>query len=380
MKTAQLQNHKKIALTTGLVAITTVFLTLKSGVLAQEASNPFIPNSDSTTENTRIQPVLFDTTDATNTIAQNQVALTAIPPRLGDDGSLKAAPGEKLQVQLRVRNISEKSVSVVTSVQDFLLDQDGQTPIPIDDNVSNRWSLASWLTISPTEHTIGPKSTVGISVLIEIPKDALPGGHYAMVLHEPGKSTNNNNLVIEDIRNGSNTAINQRVGTLLYVVVEGPINEEAYVRDFKFPSFSEYGPVPFEFTVENNSDVHITPQMSVEIYNVLNQKIETITIDQKNIFPLSSRKFANSWDRIWGWGLYKAKLTMSYGSMGSIVVANSSFWLLPLKIIIAGITILLTFLLTGIAIKKHLKHKQALEEKRIAELEAQIEELQSNEK
>lgn len=377
MKTAQLQNYKKIALSTGIVAITTIFITLKSGVLAQGASNPFVPNPDSTTGATQIQPVISGPTNSNNTIAQDQIALTAIPPRIGDDGSLKAAPGEKLQIQLRVRNISEKSVSVVTSVQDFLLDQDGETPIPIDDNVSNRWSLASWLTISPTEHIIGSKSTVGISVLIEIPEDALPGGHYAMVLHEPGGSVNNN-LVIEDINNGSNTAINQRVGTLLYVIVEGPINEEAYVRDFRFPQFSEYGPVPFEFTVENNSDLHITPQMSVEIFNLLNQKIETIAIDQKNIFPLSSRKFANSWDRIWGWGLYKAKLTMSYGSMGSIVVANSSFWLLPIKLIIAGLTILLTFLLSGLAIRKHLKHKQVLEEKRIAELESQIEELQSN--
>ncbi len=378
MKTAQLHTHKKIAISTGLVAVMSVFLTLNSGVLAQEASNPFVPTTPATDE-AQIQPVLYDATDATKTIAQEQIALTAIPPRLGDDGSLKAAPGEKIQVQIRVRNISEKPVSIVTSAQDFLLDEDGQTPVPIDDTVSNRWSLASWLTISPTEHRIAAKSTVGINVLIEVPQDALPGGHYAMVLHEPGERSVNNNLVIENASNGSSTAINQRVGTLLYVTVEGPINEEAYVRDFKFPSFSEYGPVPFEFTVENNSDIHITPQMSVEIFNLLGQRIETITIDQKNIFPLTSRNFTGSWDRIWGWGLYKAKLTMSYGSMGSIVVANSSFWLIPLKVLIAGLTILLALILSGLAIKKHLQHKKNLEEKRIAELEAQIEEMQSNE-
>lgn len=378
MKTAQLHTHKKIAISTGLVAVMSVFLTLNSGVLAQEASNPFVPTTPATDE-AQIQPVLYDATDATKTIAQEQIALTAIPPRLGDDGSLKAAPGEKIQVQIRVRNISEKPVSIVTSAQDFLLDEDGQTPVPIDDTVSNRWSLASWLTISPTEHRIAAKSTVGINVLIEVPQDALPGGHYAMVLHEPGERSVNNNLVIENVSNGSSTAINQRVGTLLYVTVEGPINEEAYVRDFKFPSFSEYGPVPFEFTVENNSDIHITPQMSVEIFNLLGQRIETITIDQKNIFPLTSRNFTGSWDRIWGWGLYKAKLTMSYGSMGSIVVANSSFWLIPLKVLIAGLTILLALILSGLAIKKHLQHKKNLEEKRIAELEAQIEEMQSNE-
>ena len=377
MKTAQLHTHKKIAISTGLVAVMSVFLTLNSGVVAQEASNPFVPTAQ-TNESAQAVPTLYTETAAPSNV-QEQIALTAIPPRLGDDGSLKAAPGEKIQVQIRVRNISEKPVSIVTSAQDFLLDADGQSPVPIDDNVSNRWSLASWMTVSPTEHRIAAKSTVGINVLIEVPKDALPGGHYAMVLHQPGERSVNNNLVIEDVTNGSSTAINQRVGTLLYVTVEGPINEEAYVRDFAFPSFSEYGPVPFEFTAENNSDVHITPQMSVEIFNVLGQRIDTITIDQKNIFPLTSRNFTGSWDRIWGWGLYKAKLTMSYGSMGSIVVANSSFWLIPLKVLIAGLTILLALILIGLAIKKHLQHKMNLEEKRIAELEAQIEEMQSNE-
>ncbi|GIK83381.1 MAG: hypothetical protein BroJett025_00030 [Patescibacteria group bacterium] len=365
MNTAQIKKHK-IIITTGFIAISTVFLSLNPGAFAQSVSNPFIPNTVTSDESQPIPELISETADS----PQKEIALTAIPPRLGDDGSLKAAPGEKLQIQLRVRNISEQPISVITSAQDFVLDSDGETPVPIDDATSNRWSLASWLTITPTEHTIGSKSTAGINVLVEIPEDALPGGHYAMVLHEPGNRASTG---------GSNTAINQRVGTLLYVIVDGPINEEAYVRDFSFPKFSEYGPVPFGFTVENNSDVHITPQMSVEVYDILGRKVETIGIEPKNIFPLTSRDFTGQWDRVWGWGLYKAKLTMSYGSAGAIVVTNTSFWLLPIKVIIAVMTILLGLLLAGLAVKRHLKHKKSIEEKRIAELEEQIEKMQSNE-
>lgn len=374
MNTAQQKNYKNIALTTGLVFVSTVFLSFKSGALAQTTSNPFIPTE---TENVVLEPtaepVLYDETDATRTIAQDQISLTAIPPRLGDDGSLTAAPGEKIQVQIRVRNISEQPVSVITSAQDFILDVDGETPIAIDDSASNRWSLASWLTITPTEHQIPSKSTVGINVLIEVPEDALPGGHYAMILHEPGETTDEYSVT----NSGSGAAINQRVGTLLYVVVDGPINEEAYIRDFTFPSFTEYGPVPFNFTVENNSDVHITPQMSVEIYNLFNQKVETIAVEPKNIFPLYSRDFNGQWDRIWGWGLYKAKLTMSYGSTGSIVVANTSFWLLPLKIILAGFALLMILAFIAFSIKRHLNHRKKMDEQRIKELESQIEEMQT---
>jgi len=373
MKTARPNNHKNIIITASFIAATSIFLSIKTGAFAQNVSNPFVPT---TTTKEEIEPTLFDATDASRTIAQDQIALTAIPPRLGDDNSLKAAPGEKIQVQLRVRNISDQPVSVVTSAKDFILDVDGETPVSIDDSSSNRWSLASWLTITPTEHNIASKSTVGINVLIEVPEDALPGGHYAMVLHEPGETANSDEFSV-DKNNGSGAAINQRVGTLLYVVVEGPINEEAYVRDFSFPGFTEYGPVPFDFSVENNSDIHITPQMSVEIFNLFNQKIETIAVDAKNIFPLSSRDFTGQWDRVWGWGYYKAKLTMSYGSEGSIVVANTTFWLLPLKVVLSAIILLMILIIITYSIKRHLNHRKEMSEKKIQDLEIQIEEMQS---
>lgn len=366
MKTAQLKNFKKIALITGLVAVLSLFLSVKPAVKAQTTSNPFIsepPTQDSTLTT---QP---DATQNTTIADPDMISLTAIPPRLGEDGTIRGEPGEKIQVQLRLRNTSNKTVNVVTSAQDFIISEDGETPVSVDDTTSNRWSLASWLTISPTEHVIPANSTVGINVLVEVPQDALPGGHYAMVLHEPTGEVRGDEAVA--------SAINQRVGTLIYLVVEGPINEEAYVRDFTFPEFSEYGPVPFNFVVENNSDVHITPQMSVEIFNIFNQKVETIPVTTKNIFPLTSRNFDGQWERIWGLGLYNAKLTMSYGSSGAIVVANTSFWLLPIKIIIATITIILTIFFLIIAIKRHLEHKRKVDEKRIKELEAEIEELQS---
>lgn len=390
----QRKYKKSLLFVACLFLITTAVFTantdfVPSNVFAQSASNPFLTTQtkpilqptilgETNTQNTTTTQ-LSQTTPANLIVPQDstdaplvnpaEISLTAIPPRLGDDGTLKAKPGEKLQVQLRVSNTSEKPVVIATSAHDFILDSDGETPVTVEENTTNRWSLASWLTLTPTFQTVPAKATVGVNVLIEIPKDALPGGHYAMIVHEPN---------LQGTESNTNTAINQRVGSLLYVIVEGPINEEAYIRDFHFPSFSEYGPVPFSYTVENNSDVHIAPQMSVEIYTFFNKKVDTIAIETKNIFPLSSRDFSGNWERIWGWGLYKAKVTMSYGSSGSIVIANTSFWLLPIKIIIAAFTLILGFLLAILAIKRHLKHKKTTEEKRIAELEAQIEEMQSS--
>lgn len=375
MKPARKKNILKLA---GVVALSTAVVVLTPYVRAQEASNPFVPTpaSEEFTPPLLLEEVEEITDKSVLEVSATEaplteISLTAIPPRLGDDGSLSGAPGEVLQVQLRVRNLTEETVPVVTTVQDFILDPDGETPVGINDDVSNRWSLANWVTLTPTEHSIAPKETIGINAVIQIPADALPGGHYAMVLHEPGLGDGEGA--------GASSAVNQRVGTLLYVIVEGPINEEAYVRDFQFPGFSEYGPVPFQFTVENNSDIHITPQINVEIYNAFNQKVDTIQIEPKNIFPLYSRNFTGAWDRVWGFGIYKAKLTMSYGSAGQIVVANTSFWLLPIKIVIAIITAILTLLLIIFSVKRHLRHRVEEDEKRIRELEEQLQSMNAGE-
>ncbi len=312
------------------------------------------------------------TTVFAQTESNSNIALTAIPPRLGENGELKVAPGEKLQVQLRVKNISAQPISTVTKAIDFIIGEDGETPIAVDSNVSNRWSLSKWLTITPTESSIAPKQTAGFNVLIEVPKDALPGGHYAMILHQPQVSKNP-----FTINNNSESSIEQRVGTLLYVIVDGAVNEEAYLHNFTVPNFTEYGPVNFSYTVENNSDVHIAPQMNIEIFSLFNKKVDTIKVSPKNIFPLTSRNFSAQWNRVWGAGYYKAKLTMSYGSQGAIVVANATFWLLPIKLIIAGLVTILIIVILTISIKKHLNHRAKMDQEKIAELEKKLQEINS---
>ncbi len=307
---------------------------------------------------------LAQDTDAT-------VGLTAIPPRVGDQDQIKLAPGSKEQVQLRIRNNSTVPITIFTQARDFVLDIDGETPIAIEtDEAANRWSLASWLVITPVEQVVQPQTTVATTVLIEVPEDALPGGHYAMVTHQP--------TTPGSVQGGAASAVSQKVGSLFYVVVDGPINEEAFIRDFTFPTLTEMGPVPFSFVIDNQSDIHITPRLSVELYNVFNQKIETIELESKNIFPLLSREFSGEWRRIWGQGYYTAKLIMSYGEQGNIALATTHFWLFPIKIVLALIITFLTLVAIGISIRRHLLHKRQNNEQVIKELEEKVAHLQGD--
>ncbi|NCN23884.1 MAG: hypothetical protein GW945_00110, partial [Candidatus Pacebacteria bacterium] len=145
------------------------------------------------------------------------MTITAIPPRVGEEGTLRLTPGEKTQTDVRVRNSTDKEITINSSVIDFIVDEDGVTPIPLDgsENIDNRWSLSSWVALVPSEQVVQPNETVGLAVVIDTPIDALPGGHYAMVTHQPVAGT------LELEKGGAGSGINQRVGTLLYAIVEG---------------------------------------------------------------------------------------------------------------------------------------------------------------
>lgn len=306
------------------------------------------------------------------TLGSESITLTAIPPRLGDDLSLKVAPGEKLQATVKIRNNSTKAFTINTAIDDFIIGDDGETPIVVTEDVDYRWSLKNWLILAPDFQVLQPRQTGIINVIIDVPADALPGGHYAMITHKPV------GLNGEKFQDSASSLISQRVGTLLYVLVEGPINEEAFVRDFKFPNFTEYGPVPFSFTVDNQSDLHIKPEISIEIYNLLGIKVDTIAIESKNVFPMVSRTFDGEWDAVWGTGFYRAKLVMAYGTGGQVAIVNTAFWLLPITLVIAGLVVILTLLIIFIAVRRHLIHRKEHEKERMQMLEEKIARLESD--
>lgn len=296
--------------------------------------------------------------------AQTNITLTAIPPRLGENFQLTGAPGDTIQTSIQVVNETSQPVPIQTEVEDFIVDEDGSTPIPIQEETSSRWSLKNWLTVSPSTQVIQPGQAATINLIITVPPDALPGGHYAMIMHSPSLD--------QPGQGATQSRTNQRVGTLVYFVVEGPINEEAFVRNFEWPFFTEYGPVPYSFIIENVSDIHISPQVGIEITNWLGQPVDELVVESRNIFPFVPREIQGQWDRQLGIGWYQATLTMSYGQGGQIAVARTGFWLFPLRLILAGLFGLLVGLALVIWFRRTVVKRNQANKQRIKALETEL--------
>ena len=275
-----------------------------------------------------------------NTVrAQSAYGVTAIPPRL----EFTVTPGKAVTSTIKVRNESSTTRVITTSVKDYIVTDDKGTPIQIDEKVSNRWSAASWVQISPTQLRLQPGETKNISVSIVAPDNALPGGHYAMVLH---------NAANEAALSQTGATMQANVGTLLYITVPGAINENARISKFEAPSFSEYGPITFNSTVANFSDIHIAPKGMINITNMLGGQTANLELANTNIFPETSRNYTNILERKWLFGRYKAQFLASYGTTGQAIAATIFFWVIPWKLILLIITIIVLITLIIILNKK----------------------------
>lgn len=296
-------------------------------------------------------------------------SIVAIPPRL----QLSADPGTTAWEVIKFRNNSDTEQTIKVTIKDFIVTDVKGTPVFVEEEVSGRWSLASWLTVKPSRVLVPPKETRSFTLTASIPLDALPGGHYAAVIYEPAE-IGQVGRTGEGAQTGG-AAIAGDVGTLVYLTVAGPITEDALVRRFEAPRFSEYGPIPFLTEIVNQSDVHIRPLGAIEITNVLNKKVASLELEDRNIFPGTSIIYQNLWDKKWLFGRYKAILNASYGEQGNVLTATIFFWVIPWKVVAAVALAIIILILLIILIRRLIKRRQEELEEKLAEEEKEVEEL-----
>ena len=297
-------------------------------------------------------------------LAQSALGLSAIPPRL----EIEANPGQVVSKQIKVRNESKVEKIISTFARDFIVVDDKGTPVQLEttDSSVNRWAASSWIQISPSQLKLKPGETKSLTLTIITPDNALPGGHYAVILHSP-----DNDVVIDK----TGAAIQTNVGTLVYVTVSGNIKQNAKIKDFTAPVFSEYGPIDFKSAITNLSDIHITPAGSIIIKNMLGGKTAQLALDQTNIFPYTSHDFTNTLNKKWLFGRYSAQINAAYGTTGQVVTASLVFWVIPwtLLILVTIALILVTIIIT--LLRQKSKNQPDFSTTKVEEFEQELNDL-----
>jgi len=274
-------------------------------------------------------------------------AITITPPTL----SFTVKPGDKSEGKLGIMNDSNEDILFSVIAYDMIVQDEHGTPeiLPPGTINTNKYSASSWIGVDAPELLVKAHSRGDIGYFMQVPADAGAGGHYAAVLYRPKRI---------ETANGSGAAINTQLATLVYFDVAGAIKENATVKSFKAPGFSEYGPVKMDAEITNNGDTHIKPIGTFKVKNMLGKVIATKEISEGNIFPGGiSRIYEQAVGKKWMLGRYEATFMATYGRANNLpLVATVAFWVFPWKIALLVLVLIVAAVLGVMYMKKN-KHK-----------------------
>src|ERR1035437_10607761 len=94
----------------------------------------------------------------------------------------KLNPGDRAQGFTKIINRSAVPLTFKVAVRDYVvLDTLGTPTLLPPDTLSDKYSAAAWIGITPETFTLQPEATQIINYYIQVPTTARPGGHYAAI-------------------------------------------------------------------------------------------------------------------------------------------------------------------------------------------------------
>jgi len=199
--------------------------------------------------------------------------------------------------------------------------------------------LASWFNL-PKSVTLKPKEQKQVPFTIEIPKNAPPGGHFAVIWWGTASP------------DAKEVAIVTRAGILVFLQVSGKINEKGEVIEFSLSNgkfFTFKAPEDFIVNFKNQGNTYLKPRGEILIKNIFGSAIAAFDVNSKEriIFPENSQilDVTKKFDKPpFALGLYRAELTLRWGEKQNDVTRTISFIVFPWKTVLIVVIILAAIL------------------------------------
>ena len=270
-------------------------------------------------------------------------ALEIGPPLLNISGD----PGQVIKATISLRDVTDGDLIVNNQINDFVAGGEDGTPkiiLNADTSATDPYSIRQWITPVP-QMLLKSKEIRVIPITITIPKNASPGGYYGVVRFTGTPPQ------LKD----SGVSLAASLGALIILRVNGNAKESLSVEQFfantnnqptsTTPiSLFESAPITFVERIKNSGNVHEEPAGQVVVTDMFGKKVVTLGVNQPvhDVLPGSIRRFESSLDstnigsRIL-FGLYHAKLEVTYGTNKQTLTSEISFWVIPYKAILASI-------------------------------------------
>lgn len=214
---------------------------------------------------------------------RHSLALTASPVRI----ELAGDPGQTIGSSFELYNDEKKTNKYVMEVVNFEARDESGMPRLLKDK---RGGLVEWTAFSVQQVQLDAGERMEVEFNINIPSNAEPGGYFAAVLAKLDNT--------EQLRPGE-VALENTVGTLVLLRVNGQLQEGGDLLEFKTMGGSYFSSLPIEFSYrfQNTSNTWAKPVGDVVINDIFGRtrKVISANPDGNNILSKSIRKFSAVW-------------------------------------------------------------------------------------
>jgi hypothetical protein len=210
---------------------------------------------------------------------------------------------------------------------------------PIDPSAVDRYDASRWVSFEDGQILLAPQTSRVVPINVDIPKEAVPGGHYALVVFR---------IVNDKPPDGTGVKINSEAGTVMLINVPGETIEEADIVLNDATGIAYGGQAELSYSVLNTGNTHILPLIRTDITDGNGRVIETVTQNTQLLLPNTKRTFSVTWGTEAAIGKYYATTSVSYGTpTQTVTVEATEITVLPSEgTIIAWILVAFLILVT----------------------------------
>lgn len=252
----------------------------------------------------------------------NQVyALTIAPAKI----EYNVNPGDEVKFSIYVRNDGEVEEYAYSLVKGFTEDEGGNKIF------TENAPEISWVKI-PEKVKTPVGEMIEVPVVINVPKDAPPGGHFLAIGFGSRKEGEKGKV-----------AIGVNVLSLVYINVSGNRIDKISLSELNFKKFYFSLPVSFSYKVKNEGNTYVRPTGDIEIRNIFGRLIANLKVNERElqILPGKEKLMENIWKTNFAFGPYKASFNIYYGlNNAQNLSLNYWFFVFPVKVVIILILVL----------------------------------------
>jgi hypothetical protein len=256
---------------------------------------------------------------------------------------ISAQPGEKQTITISIRNITSTTLEAQAFINDFESDNVSGTPqIIVDESQRTPYTISKMIS-GLSNVTLKPNELKEIKLDLDVPGNAAPGAYFGAIRYAavPKGSASSQDRQV---------SLTASVAHLVFVEVPGDINQQIQLeslkaqRDGKSSWLFLKAPNQSALGVKNLGNGFSRPFGDVIVKNMFGKETYKYSVNDVNpkgiILPQSARTFVDKVENVKIPGRYTITAAVAYGNGGEVVTYKSSFWYIPVWLLIAILAIL----------------------------------------